>query len=173
MVRLKHRYILFDIVYPPSGNPQSGEQRRKFAAFSRSPKDCLLQLHSASPSSVSARNIVLLLKRVVEDHFGESAAGTVGLLITVKYFSNKTSTGIVRCSRTDFEKLVAAMALVNKIENLDVVMRCVHVSGTIRKCEEFSILRNRQLMMDMGKGEDTDTLKNLMRHFGRGDHEQT
>lgn len=172
MVRLKHRYILFDVVYPPSRNPSTAEQKRKFSSFSISPKECLLQLHTPSPISVNARNIAIILRRVVEDHFGELAAGTVGLLIIVKYFSNKTSTGIVRCSRTDFQKVVAALALVNKIENVDAVMRCIHVSGTIRKCEEFSIRRNRKLMVDMGKKEIEEDLKDLMLHFTDGDHEE-
>lgn len=172
MVRLKHRYILFDVVYPPLSNPQTVEQKRKFASFSHCPKECLLQLHTPSPSSVTARNIVLLLKRVIEDHFGELASGTIGLSIIVKYFSNRTSTGIVRCNRTDFQKVVAALALVNKIEGVDVVMRCVHVSGTIKKCEQFSIRRNRKLMIEMGKGDNNDGLKDIISQFGQGDSDE-
>lgn len=170
MVRLKHRYVLFDVLYPPSSNPNNLDQRRKSSLFSKNPKECLLQLHSPSPPSVSGRNIATLIKHVIEDHFGEIASGTIGLLVIVKYFSNKTSTGIIRCSRTDFQKVVAALALVNKIENFNVVMRCVHVSGTIRKCEEFSIRRNRQLMIDMGK-TDEGAYKELMLQFGQGDQE--
>lgn len=172
MVRLKHRYILFDVVYPPSSNPQTSDQRRKFVSFSRSPKDCLLQLHAPSPPSITGRNIVSLLKRVIEDHFGELASGTIGLLIIVKYFSNRTSTGIIRCNRTDFQKVIAALALVNKIETADVVMRCVHASGTIKKCEQFSIMRSRQLMIEMGTEDNDDTLKDFISQFGRGDNEE-
>lgn len=172
MVRLKHRYVLFEILYPPQSNASKVEQRRKSSLFSQSPKECLLQLHSPSPISVTGRSIASLLKKVIEDHFGELASGTIALLLIVKYFSNKTSTGIVRCSRTDFEKVVAAFALVNKIENLDVVMRCVHVSGTIRKCEEFSIRRNKQLMIDMGKSVSDGALDELMSQFGLRDDDQ-
>lgn len=66
--------------------------------------------------------------------------------MTLKYFSNKTSTGIIRCGRGQFETIVAAMSLVTKIEDQNITFNCVHVSGTIKKCEEFSIKRSRELM---------------------------
>lgn len=153
MVRLKHRYILFDILQPPSSHPSTSTQREKFGTFSESPKAALLSLHATSPSSITARAIALVLKHVIEDHFGELAAGTVALLIIVKYFSNKTSTGIIRCNRKNSHQVVAAMALVTKMDNCNVVMRCVHMSGTIRKCEQFSIRNNRKLMIEMGQDE--------------------
>lgn len=169
MVRLKHRYILFDILYPPSSDPRTTLQRQKFADFSNSPKETLLALHQVSPAAINSRSLASLLKRVVEDHFGDFGAGTVGLLIIVKYFSNRTSTGIVRCSRSNFDKVVAAFALVTRVDNVDVVMRCVHVSGTIKKCEQYSIRRNRQLIIDMGEEElKRGDLDELVSMFGSG-----
>lgn len=162
MVRLKHRYILFDILHPPPSHPKTSLQREKFANFSESPKAALLSLHATSPASINARAIAQLLKQVIEEHFGELAAGKVALLIIVKYFSNKTSTGIIRCNRQNFHQVVAAMALVTKMDNSDVVMRCVHVSGTIRKCEQFSIQNNRKLMVEMGQDE---TMKSGLDEF--------
>lgn len=154
MVRLKHRYILFDILYPPVAHPTTSLQREKCARFSQSPKDCLLSLHSTSPASINPRTIVNLLRDVIEDHFGDLAAGTIGLLIIVKYFSNKTSTGIIRCNRQNFHQVMAALALVTKLDSYDVVMRCVHVSGTIRKCEQFSIQNNKKLIAEMGQDKN-------------------
>lgn len=162
MVRLKHRYILFDILYPPTSHPASSSQRDKFTTFAESPKTSLLSLHATSPASITARAIALILRHTIEDHFGELAAGTIALLIIVKYFSNKTSTGIIRCNRQNFHQVVAAMALVTKMDCLDVVMRCVHVSGTIRKCEQFSIRNNKKLMIEMGQDE---TLKSGLEEF--------
>lgn len=151
MVRLKNRYILFEVLYPPSSVPSGHEERVKFHAFASSPRDCLVNLHSSSQASINPRTLSALLKKVVTDHYGELAAGTVGQLILVKYFSNKTSTGIIRCSRADFHLVVGALALVTKVETRQVVLRCVHVSGTIRKCEDFAIKRSRQLITDLGK----------------------
>ena len=162
MVRLKHRYILFDILYPPPSDPRTGSQREKFLTFSDSPKQTLLSLHQVSPLSISARSISSLLKKVIETHYGELGSGTVGLLIIVKYFSNKTSTGIIRCSRLNFQQVVAALALVTKVDNYDAVMRCVHVSATIRKCEEYSIKRNRELIVKLGQDK---TMQNDLQDF--------
>ena len=156
MVRLKHRYILFEILYPPPSQPSTREQKAKFAEFSNSPKEALLHLHAPSPSSVSLRSILSLLKRVISDHYGEHGAGTIGSLIIVKYFSNKTSTGIIRCSRNNFQLVVAALGLIDKIDNQKVVMRSVHVSGTIRKCEDFSIRRAKTLMAYLGKDDELE-----------------
>ena len=33
-------------------------------------------------------------------------------------------------------------------------MRCVHVSGTIRKCEQFSIQNNKKLIAEMGQDKN-------------------
>lgn len=169
MVRLKHRYILFDILYPPLTEPRTNDQREKFALFSLTPKETTLRLHAASPASINQRSLASLLKRVVEDHFGDFGSGTVGLLIIVKYFSNKTSTGIIRCSRNNFQQVVAALGLVTKVDTQDVVMRCVHVSGTIRKCEQFSIRRNRQLMLEIGRNDEMARgLDEFIAMFGDG-----
>lgn len=173
MVRLKHRYILFEILYPPPSDPRTGPQREKFVAFSNSPKETLLSLHEASPTSISQKSIASLLKRVVEDHFGELGSGTVGLLIIVKYFSSKTSTGIIRCSRQNFQQVMAAIALVTKVDNYDAVMRCVHVSGTIKKCEQFSVRRNKKLIIQLGQDKTMEkNLDELISFFGNADDEE-
>lgn len=167
MVRLKNRYILFDVLHPVAKRPRSKDQEDRFFGFSESPKDALVQLHATSPASINARSIVGVLKRVVRDHFGELGAGTVGQLIIVKYFSNKTSSGIIRCSRTDFQVVVAALALTTKVEHYDVVLRCVHVSGTIRKVEDYLIRRTRKLMIDLGR-EKSDSLDEYIAMFSAG-----
>ncbi|KAF3989301.1 hypothetical protein FT663_02848 [Candidozyma haemuli var. vulneris] len=157
MVRLKHRYILFDILYPPVSEPRTGTQRAKFSTFCDNPKDTLLALHAPSPASINPKTIVNILKNAVHEHFGEISAGGVGQSIIVKYFSNKTSTGIIRCSRQDFQQVMAAIALVTKLDNYDAVMRCVHVSGTIKKCEQYSIRRNKQLIIDLGRDKEMES----------------
>lgn len=144
MVRLKHRYILFDVLYPPSKDPQTKSQHLLFESFSGAPT----QLQASSPALVSDKAISRVLKRVVEDHYGE-VGGAVALLILVKYFSNRTLSGIVRCSRTDFKKVVAALALVTRVDSYNVVMRSVHVSGTIKKCEQAAIRRNRATIAEL------------------------
>lgn len=173
MVRLKQRYILFEILYPPGSSTTSRDLKSKFHDFSNSPKDALLHLHVPSPPSVSPRSIVTLLKRVIADHYGEFGSGTVASLIIVKYFSNKTSTGILRCTRNDFHLVVAALGLITKVDNYNVVVRSVHVSGTIRKCEDFSIRRTRKLMASLGKEDEVERgLEEFMSMFKAGDDDE-
>lgn len=64
----------------------------------------------------------------------------------IKYFSNKTSTGILRCDRDQSDLIVAALSLITRIELTFVIVRCLHVSGTIKKCEEYSIDKTRELI---------------------------
>lgn len=139
MVRLKQRYILFDVLYPPGDT-----------SFSGSSQDAILALCQPSPTSVNPKTLTQTLRKVLQDHYGDFGAGTAGMLISVKYFSNKTSTGILRCLRQTFQQVMAALTLMNTIANKEVIVRCLHVSGTIKKCENLSIARSKQMMAMMG-----------------------
>lgn len=173
MVRLKHRYILFEVLYPPKVKTGSARELESISDFSEDPKSCLLRLHASSPPSVNPRSLVALIKRVLDDHYGEQASGTIGQLIIVKYFSNKTSSGIIRCNRTDCDLVVAALGLITRVESREVVMRCVHVSGTIRKCETFSIRSTKQLMIDLGKDSEKDnTLNDFIAMFAPSNEDE-
>ncbi|KAK6462209.1 Rpp14/Pop5 family-domain-containing protein [Scheffersomyces coipomensis] len=141
MVRIKHRYILFEVLYPPS-NPNHEE----FVKFSETQEDALLTLHQASPSSINARLIISTIRKSIQEHYGEHGVGAAGLSINMKYWSNKTSTGIIRCDRESFQIVVGAITLINRFESNPVIIRCTHISGTIHKCEEYSIRRSKELI---------------------------
>lgn len=142
MVRLKNRYILFDITYPPSNYGSQSE----FVGFSSDPQTALLLLHRASPAWVEPKMIILAVRHAIEDHYGEHGAGLANSSVVIKYFSPKTSTGIIRCSRSSTPYVVSAMTLLNRIGDREVVIRAVHISGTIRKCEQASTRRSQRLM---------------------------
>lgn len=145
MVRLKQRYILFDIIYPPSFDTKTSEYK-ELLNFSNSPQTALLSLHKASPSTVDPKVLLLAIRRVVEDHYGEFGAGMAGASLIIKYFSNKTSTGIIRCNRQSLQMVIAALTLINKVGDRSVIIKCAHISGTIKKCEQYSIRRSREMM---------------------------
>lgn len=71
--------------------------------------------------------------------------------LSVKYFSNKTSTGIIRCGRAAAQTVVAALTLIDRIENTRLTIRCTRVSGTIKKCENYAIAQSRLLMRLIAK----------------------
>lgn len=161
MVRLKQRYILFDILYPPEPN---GEE---FDTFSDSPRSALLSLYQSSSTLINPKTLTQVIRKILQDHYGDFGAGTAGMLISVKYFNNKTSTGILRCSRQSFHLVMASLTLLNRIGKREVIVRCLHVSGTIKKCEEFSIKRNKNLMLvvKLGKKDNSNGVNQFINNF--------
>ncbi|CCH47123.1 Ribonuclease P/MRP protein subunit [Wickerhamomyces ciferrii] len=138
MVRLKARYILFDVIYPNLEKEQENYLK----------KTCLLQHHSTS-QNVNLRALSELVKRNIQLLFGDQGYGTAGISIIVKYFSQKTSTGIIRCSREYYKLICAALTIINKLNGKDVIFRIIKISGTIRKCEQSAIDRNKKLMKEL------------------------
>ncbi|KAI5953631.1 POP5 [Candida jiufengensis] len=153
MVRIKHRYILFEILYPPT--PKNASQQ-ELEEYIESETNVLLTLHKSSPQNINYKTILHAIRKSLHEHYGDVGSGSAGMLMTIKYFSNKTSTGIIRCGRSQFETIIGAMSMINCIDGVDLVMSCIHVSGTIKKCEEFSILNTKKLMGKMGKVKDND-----------------
>ncbi|CUM67933.1 uncharacterized protein PRCAT00005646001 [Priceomyces carsonii] len=154
MVRLKQRYILFDILHFPS--LERPNQRDDFLNFSTSETNAILSLHQSSPNTINPKLLTKLIRSVIQEHFGDNGAGKAGMQMTIKYFSNTTSTGIIRCSRSSFHIVRAALSLINMIENDEIMVRCLHVSGTIKKCEERCISRNEKLMSLLSKSDYAD-----------------
>lgn len=150
MVRLKQRYILFEILYPPTGDDQS---------FSNSPRDALLGLHQSSPASINQQSLTKSIRKVIQDHYGDHGSGIAGLLLQVKYFSNKTSTGIIRCGRLSAPLVVGALTLIDNFNGDQVLIKVSRVSGTIKKCEEYSIQLSQKLMRLLKKNDKDDMNK--------------
>lgn len=159
MVRLKHRYILFDVLYPPSRGT------KEFANFSSSSQTALLSLHRMSPSGIDQKVILQAIRKVIQDQYGEYGSGLAGSSIVMKYFSSKTSTGIIRCGRLTVNYVVAALALLSKLGDQDVIVRCVHISGTIRKCEDYSIQRSRELMLSLKQYKGNEEFDSILSAF--------
>ncbi|RLV94180.1 Ribonuclease P/MRP protein subunit POP5 [Spathaspora sp. JA1] len=156
MVRVKQRYILFDILYPPTSVRDDNDD------FCSSESNALLSLHQSSPSEINQKSLIQAIRKSLQLHYGDFGGGSAGMLMSVKYFSNKTSTGIVRCGRGSFELIVGALALITKIEGYDVLIRCTHVSGTIKKCEEYSVKKSKELMYLMSQSGKKNDLSNWM-----------
>lgn len=167
MVRLKLRYVLFDIIYPPDVN-----NTEELVNVSVSPQNALLSLHQTSPTVINQKTLSQAIRKVIQDHYGDFGTGTAGIQLTVKYFSNKTSTGIIRCSRLTFPIVISALALMNTLGGKNVTLRCLHVSGTITKCEQFCIQRDRSLICKLRNeslSDKTDILiQNLQEEKKKG-----
>ncbi|EDK43826.1 conserved hypothetical protein [Lodderomyces elongisporus NRRL YB-4239] len=171
MVRVKHRYILFDILYPP--NSSLASHNESFHDYATSQQKSLLTLHRSSSPDILYKNILSTIRKSLETHYGELGAGSAGQLMSVRYFSNKTSTGIIRCDREQVELIIGAMTLITKIDNCseNVIFRCLHVSGTIKKCEEFGIEWSKQLMNKLGQ-KTSNEMKELVTEIGQLSEEE-
>lgn len=153
MVRLKDRYILFQILYPPNKDDEN------LINYSKSETEILMVLHQSTHFSIDKNVISNHIKKVVLDSYGEYGLGKIEMSFSIKYFSNKTSTGIIRCGRLSFEMIIAAFVLTNRILNYEVILKCVHVSGTIKKCENHSILLNKEFIHKLKKKVENSTFE--------------
>lgn len=136
MVRLKSRYVLFEILYPPTGLGDDDFKRMD---------DVMMGYHRSTVNynEVNSRSIIGEIRRVVQYNFGDLGSGKLNSLLHLKYFSNATSTGIIRCHREDLNLLLITLALINKIGDTNgIIINTVKVSGTIKKLEQFAIKRN-------------------------------
>ncbi|AMD21221.1 HEL059Cp [Eremothecium sinecaudum] len=141
MVRLKCRYILFEILYPPMELNESYDELGL-----NSSNDILLAHHRTSSPVITNKTIMQELHRILQINFGDFGVGRAKYLLNMKYFSNKTSTGILRCSRDDYQLIIIALTLIKKIDTVsNLIINPVKVSGTIKKVENYAIYRNKKL----------------------------
>ncbi|SCU80113.1 LAME_0B01662g1_1 [Lachancea meyersii CBS 8951] len=154
MVRLKSRYILFEVLYPTDLQDDISSERSR--------KDILLQHHKASSAQISTKSIVQELRRALQYNFGDYGAGRVNSLLQMKYFSNRTSTGIIRCGREDYELVVVALTLMNKIDAIEgIILNPVKVSGTIKRIEQHAIRRNERVLAVIQNNREGEHFKNV------------
>lgn len=130
MVRLKTRYLLFEIVSTDNNSSN------------------VISLHRAFPSNINGKLIMQLIKDSIQLNFGDYGSGKVNSLLQLKYWSNNTGSGIIRCHREDIDLLIASIALINgndKDFNGCLVVP-VKTSGTMKKLEQYMIYRNKKIL---------------------------
>lgn len=180
MVRIKHRYLLIEILYPTSTTPQSKSQTQSSTSPTTPAQSLLaappptLTLHAPTPDSITTGTLIRLIRTQITSLFGDYGAGLSNNGLSIKYFSNATSTFILRCERAAFRLVWAAVTFVRGLgsaaggagardgyerkgrggggggasgaaKELSCVMQVLRVSGTIRKCEEELIKRAKAL----------------------------
>ncbi|KAK5132289.1 hypothetical protein LTR08_009197 [Meristemomyces frigidus] len=145
MVRIKHRYMLVNILYPSPpakkpGNTPSNNDDIPFSVHFRQP----------TPDQLTPQLLLRLIRDGVANLFGDYGSGKVAGSLQnnapVKYLSPATSTAIIRCSREHYRLVWAALTFVTRLPKpVDqmCVLQVVRVSGTIRKAEEEAIRRAR------------------------------
>ncbi|GAV53682.1 hypothetical protein ZYGR_0AK01840 [Zygosaccharomyces rouxii] len=153
MVRLKTRYILFEVLYP-----YDTLQDKQSSGSRALNTDILLRHHRVSPSHINAKTISQEVRRSLQTNFGDYGLGKAGSLLQIKYFSNRTSTGIIRCHREDTDLVLMALCLTNRLGEVDsLILNAVKVGGTIKKVEQYAIRRSQRFLAAVQRN-DNDVL---------------
>jgi len=120
MVRLKHRWLLFEILYP--NEPPS----------------------SSSSQVVTQKLLLEVLRQQISYNFGDYGSGAVSASLAIKYFSAATNTGLVRVSRDHYRLIWAALTFIRELGGRECIVTVRRVSGTIKKAEQEIIRRDKQ-----------------------------
>lgn len=88
MVRLKHRYLLFNILYPAQTEGVAARKAHSIA------------LHAPTPDYIDAGRFVAHLRNEIGILFGDFGLGASLSSLKVIYFSTATSTAILRVPRS-------------------------------------------------------------------------
>ncbi|KAG5982791.1 hypothetical protein E4U55_001329 [Claviceps digitariae] len=145
MVRIKERYLLVNILYPPDTNPSAASM------------PYLVSQHRPTVDKVTPQALVKGIKAEVGLLFGDYGLGAFEGTLSVKYLSLATSTFILRCPRAHYQMLWSALTCMDHIPVKDghaCIFRVVRVSGTIRKVEEEAIRQARQLILAVKEHEN-------------------
>ncbi|KAF2226926.1 Rpp14/Pop5 family-domain-containing protein [Elsinoe ampelina] len=142
MVRIKHRYLLLQLLYPSAPSSSSSSS----SPPSSDPHQFTLHLYAPTPDTLTPALLARLIRDQVSLLFGDHGAGLVASGLKVMYLSAPTSTAIVRVGRAQFRLVWAALTMVRRLPGTGVVVRVVRVSGTVRKCEEEVIRRGTEVV---------------------------
>jgi len=160
MVRIKHRYLLVEILYP--------SQRSSSSSLTGS-LSTHLQIHAPTPDSLTPGLLANLLRDEIALIFGDWGVGKIGggNALSIKYLSPATSTAIIRCPRAAFRLVWAALTFLSSLpepnhhrsslsrggEPRPCVFRVLRVSGTMRKAGEEAVRRARREIVRVKDGE--------------------
>jgi len=126
MVRLKHRWLLFNIIYPN--------------------EPCTIPF-SAPSTNITSKLLLDCLRQQITYNFGDQGSGLVSASLSIRYFSSATSTGIIRIAREHYRLVWAALTFIRDLGGRECVVTVRRVSGTIKKAEEEIVRRDKQALI--------------------------
>lgn len=128
MVRLKTRYLLFEVLYPEHAGNASYLSVR------------------APTKPVDHRAVLDAIRDSVVVNFGDYGVGATQARLAVKYFSPRTLTGILRVPREHEPMVHAAVTYVSELNGTRVILNVLRVSGTIKKSEQAAVRHNKKFV---------------------------
>ena len=145
MVRIKHRYLLINILYPSPS--EAKPSRPSSSARPEEPLPWTIQFRRPTSDKFSSAILHRMIKEGVAELFGDYGAGMIAGSLQIKYCSAATSTAIIRVARAHYRMVWAALTFVTSLPKQgggeECVVQVVRVSGTIKKSEEEAVRRAR------------------------------
>ncbi|OLN87966.1 Ribonuclease P/MRP protein subunit POP5 [Colletotrichum chlorophyti] len=141
MVRIKERYILVNILYPPAASTVQTKNVPDFVV-----------MHQPTTGSLTPQSLLKAIRTEIATLFGDFGSGAIEGNLSVKYLSPATSTFILRVKREHYRLVWAALTFLDRVplkggDGKPCTFKVVRVSGTIRKAEEAAIRQARQLVL--------------------------
>ncbi|KAJ7879002.1 hypothetical protein B0H14DRAFT_3082963 [Mycena olivaceomarginata] len=122
MVRFKNRWLLVELIPAPNPNP------------------------NPSPTRLDGQKIWAALRQSILSNFGDVGWGSVGLSITVKYYSPTTNICIIRVARDHHKIAWGALTLMTAVEGTRYIPNVIHLSGTIKHVQLAAVAHNREVI---------------------------
>ncbi|GJC79085.1 Rpp14/Pop5 family protein [Colletotrichum tofieldiae] len=141
MVRIKERYVLVNILYPPDVSKQQAPNVPDFVV-----------MHQPTTGSLTPQSLLKAIRAEVATLFGDYGSGAIEGNLQVKYLSPATSTFILKVKRAHYRLVWAALTFMTCVplktgDGKPCTFKVVRVSGTIRKAEEEAVRQARQLVL--------------------------
>ncbi|KAF4336606.1 rpp14 family [Fusarium beomiforme] len=103
MVRIKERYLLVNIIYPPDPAKATKSNLPDFVLH-----------HQPTIEKLTAGALIKGIKAEVASLYGDYGSGSL-MSCSVKYLSLATSTFILRCSRAHYQMLWSALTVMDHV----------------------------------------------------------
>ena len=136
MVRLKHRYLVGQVLFDPMGTtPTINTSASSSSCFPSS------STTSHTVGEISQRDLQYALGKELQRLFGDVGVGMFGLGTSFRYFDPRSYLYVVRTSREESMKVQFALTCISEIKRggstVNVVLKTLGISGSTRTCKAF------------------------------------
>ena len=110
MVRLKHRYVMGQVLADPTS--------------------------SSTHVEITSRDIQAALNEMIQSLYGDVGTGSFGSNTSVKFYEPSFSIYVIRTSREHLNQVQFALTCMNSVKKYaNLVLRTIEVAGSARTCK--------------------------------------
>ncbi|CAG8736347.1 17969_t:CDS:2 [Gigaspora rosea] len=124
MVRLKHRWILFETLFENTSHQDT------------------------SIDPLTSHDIYITVKESIQLNFGDYGRGCTSSSLNGTYYSPHTNIGLLRVSRDYYRMAWCALTFITQINSRSCTIRVLHVGGTIKQCQKLVIEYDREQLLE-------------------------